>query len=236
MQGQRGQFLGRFLSPQVARLVRERGLAAAFERRRGEISVVAFDLRGFTAFAEAAPADEVMEVVQRYYALVGDVVTRFGGTIKDFAGDGILCLVGAPLAEPDHARCAVALARAAVDETTLLLASRGAALGIGAGIATGAVTTGAVGGEARLEYAAVGPAVNLAARLCDQAAAGEIVSDATTIDRAGDAGAYGFAPSGELRLKGIARPVLAYRDHRTAASSALSIRQEGDSIGPRSKL
>lgn len=219
MQGQRGQFLARFLSPQVARLVRERGLAAALERRRGEVSVVAFDLRGFTAFAETAPTDEVMELVQGYYALVGEIVTRFGGTIKDFAGDGILCLVGAPLPERDQARVAVALARAAVDETTAFLASARAALGIGAGVATGTVTTGAVGGEARLEYAAVGPPVNLAARLCDQAGAGEILYDAATVDRAGETDGAPFEPVGELRLKGISQAVKAYRDGRSAAAS-----------------
>jgi adenylate cyclase len=210
IQGRRGQFLGRFLSPQVVRLVRDRGLTAALERRRGEVSVVAFDLRGFTAFAEAAPPDEVMEIVQGYYARIGEVVTRFGGTIKDFAGDGVLCLVGAPLPDPDHAPRALALARAGVAETAALLATRSAALGIGAGVATGPVTTGAVGGEARLEYAAVGPAVNLAARLCDQAGAGEILADVATIDLAG-ASADGFEPIGELRLKGIARAVAAYR-------------------------
>jgi class 3 adenylate cyclase len=219
MQGQRGQFLGRFLSPQVVRLVRDRGLAAALEQRRGEISVVAFDLRGFTAFAEQAPAEEVMEIVQRYYAAIGEVATRFDGTIKDFAGDGILCLVGAPLPERAHARRALELARAGVAETTALLATRSAALGIGAGVATGLVTTGAVGGPARLEYAAVGPAVNLAARLCDQAGAGEVLADAATMDLAGEAAAAGFEPVGELRLKGIARTVAAYR-HQPGARPA----------------
>jgi adenylate cyclase len=212
IQGQRGQFLGRFLSPQVARLVRERGLAAALEHRRSEISVVAFDLRGFTAFAETSSPEAVMGLVQDYYAFIGETVTHAGATIKDFAGDGILCLVGAPLPEAPHAGRALALGRAGVEGVTRLLAEGGhTGLSIGAGIASGPVTTGAVGGETRLEYAAVGPAVNLAARLCEHAGAGEILADAATIERASPEDARGFHPNGPLPLKGIARPVMSFR-------------------------
>jgi len=212
LQGKRGQFLARFLSPQVAQLVRERGLAAALERRRAEISVVAFDLRGFTAFAEKASPDAVMEVIQDYYAAIGEEVTRSSATIKDFAGDGILCLVGAPLPQSDHARRALALALAARERVSGLLTRRsGASLGLGVGVASGPVTIGAVGGEARLEYAAVGPAVNLAARLCEQASAGEVVADAATIAEAGAGAAADFEPGGSLSLKGVTLPVAVYR-------------------------
>src|SRR5947209_1079357 len=110
VQGQRGQFLARFVSPAVARVVRERGMASAFQRSRVELSVVACDLRGFTAFAETGAPEEVMKLLEDYYSAVGEVVSEFGGSIKDFAGDGILALVGAPIAYPDHARRAVGMA------------------------------------------------------------------------------------------------------------------------------
>ncbi|MBM4265622.1 MAG: adenylate/guanylate cyclase domain-containing protein [Deltaproteobacteria bacterium] len=213
IQGRRGQFLGRFLSPQVAKLVRERGLAAAMEHRRSDLSVVAFDLRGFTPYAESEAPEKVMAVVQAYYEAIGEVVTHCSGTVKDFAGDGVLCLVGAPIAQPDHARRALVLAITGRDRAAEVLhAATGTALGIGVGVASGPVTVGAIGGEARLEYAAVGPAVNLASRLCAQASAGEVIADAHTIALAGDDGVGGFRPAGSLELKGIARPVSVYRE------------------------
>src|SRR5207249_4219658 len=110
VQGQRGQFLARFLSPQVSELVRDRGLSSAIAKDRREISVVACDLRGFTAFSESASPEEVIAVLERFYASAGEVATEFGGTIKDFAGDGILVLVGAPIAYPDHVASAAAMA------------------------------------------------------------------------------------------------------------------------------
>jgi class 3 adenylate cyclase len=150
-------------------------------------------------------------------------VTAAGATIKDFAGDGILCLIGAPLPESAHAERALALGRAGVEGVTRLLAERGdTQLGIGAGIASGPVTTGAIGGETRLEYAAVGPAVNLAARLCEHAVAGEILADAATIERAGPEDAVGFHPNGTLHLKGIARPVTTFR-HALGAEPRASL-------------
>jgi len=103
LQGQRGQFLARFLSPEVARLVRDRGLAAATQRSRVEISAVACDLRGFTAFTESAAPEEVMKLLEEYHDAVAAAVLPHGGSIKDFAGDGILALVGAPVALADHA-------------------------------------------------------------------------------------------------------------------------------------
>jgi hypothetical protein len=84
-----------FLSPEVARAVTEHGLARVMRHERVALSVVACDLRGFTAFSESAAAEEVVELLTGYYDAVGRVVTEFGGTIKDHAGDGVLCLVGA---------------------------------------------------------------------------------------------------------------------------------------------
>ena len=103
-QGQRGQFLGRFLSPQVAEIVRSEGLAAVMRESTAELSVVACDLRGFTRLSEATSSQRVIQVLREYYDAVGGEAAELGGTIKDLAGDGILILVGAPLPYPDHAR------------------------------------------------------------------------------------------------------------------------------------
>lgn len=214
LQGQRGEFLGRFVSPELLRMVRERGLASMMSRSRCEISVVACDLRGFTAFAETAAPEDVMRLLDEYYAAIGAVVTELGGSIKDFAGDGILALVGAPIPQPDHPARALRLGLAMRDRMKEILdrwRTLGIEVGLGVGIATGFATVGAIGGSNRLEYAAVGPAVNLAARLCSRAEAGQVLAEARAVGLAGDAPAlYQLQALGAMDLKGFARPVQAY--------------------------
>lgn len=206
IQGRRGQFLARFLSPQVVRLVAERGLAAAMQETRLELSVVVCDLRGFTAFSETAAPEELMKLLREYYAAMGEAVSEFGGTIKDYAGDGILTLVGAPIPYPDHATRALAMGGRMRERGAALLAARG--LGLGVGVASGPVTVGALGGAERLEYVAVGPTVNLASRLCARAEPGQILVDETTVARAGGDGPEGrFASLDAVELKGFAKPI-----------------------------
>jgi len=178
LQGQRGQFMSRFLSPAVARLVSERGLDTAMQENHLEITVVCCDLRGFTAYAQAHPSSRVLQVLREYYDAVGGIVASYGATIKDFAGDGVLVLVGAPLPEPRHAPLGVEMAqkiRNAVRDVTARASEGATRLGLGVGVASGFVTVGVVGSSGRFEYTAVGPAVNLAARLCEQAADGEVL-------------------------------------------------------------
>jgi class 3 adenylate cyclase len=180
LQGERAQFVGRFVSPEVARLVRERGVERALQRTRLEISALVCDLRGFTRFSELVSSDSVTRLLEEYYDAVGSAVAEAGGTIKDHSGDGVLALFGAPILLADHAPRAVAAARTMRERTADILrrwSMNGCELGIGIGIASGPVTVGAIGGATRLEYVAVGPAVNLASRLCDRAEPGEILVD-----------------------------------------------------------
>ncbi len=189
LQGQRGQFMSRFLSSQVAELVRERGLDGAMQQNYLEITAVVSDLRGFTAYAQAHPSSRVIEVLREYYDAAGQVVSDYGGTIKDFAGDGILILVGAPLPVPNHAMVGLAIARrlrVTAREVTERWSSPAHHLGIGLGVASGFVTVGVIGSASRLEYTAVGAAVNLASRLCEQADDGEVLVDTRAGELAAD--------------------------------------------------
>ncbi|MDB5972856.1 MAG: adenylate/guanylate cyclase protein [Hydrocarboniphaga sp.] len=207
MQGQRGLFMARFLSPEVARLVSERGLRQAMQDSQLTITAVACDLRGFSSFARAVPSQLVIQVLREYYDTAGKVVAQYGGTIKDYAGDGILVLVGAPIALPDHAGRAIELSlrlRSVCQELIEQWSELGPRLGIGVGVASGPVTVGVIGGIARLEYTAVGSAVNLACRLCEQAHDGEILIDDTTQLGAGSLTASSREP---LILKGFGEPV-----------------------------
>ena len=202
--------MSRFLSPQVASLVNTEGLRGAMRDTVQDLSVVCCDLRGFTAFASAHTSDQIIALLREYYDAVGTAVVEVEGTIKDYAGDGVLVLVGAPVAVADHGDRAVRLARRIRERVGMVLANQngsGVHLGIGVGVASGPVTVGVVGGDSRLEYAAVGHAVNLAARLCARARAGEILLDPATVARAQAASVRDFSVRTPLKLKGFAEPV-----------------------------
>lgn len=210
LQGRRGQFLNRFLSPQVLDLVRRRGLRSAMQDDTHDLSIVCCDLRGFTSFAREHGSDEVIALLRTYYDCVGEAVTECEGIVKDYAGDGILVLIGAPLRFDDHAQRAVALAESIVrrwqDGTQ--------PLDVGVGVASGRVTVGIVGGAGRLEYAAVGSAVNLASRLCEEAGPGEVLVAAQTVDEINATGSqFGLEPSTPRRLKGFSDEVATFALH-----------------------
>lgn len=212
-QGRRAQFMARFLAPQVAEMVSRRGLKSATDVQTLEISIVSCDLRGFTAFSAATPSKKVITILREYYDAVGKAAGEFGGTIKDQAGDGVLILVGAPLAFPDHAERAIKLARLIRERAQAVLKrwSDGELhLGIGIGVATGYVTVGVIGAASRLEYTAVGPPVNLASRLCSEAPDGEILIDARTAELAVP-NAFLLSEGDALKLKGFAEPVHTFR-------------------------
>ena len=213
-QGRRAQFLSRFLAPQVADLVREQGLASATREQTIELSVVCCDLRGFTAFSAATESARVIQILREYYDAVGEAAASVGGTIKDQAGDGVLILVGAPIRIENHAHRALELARkirASGVSLTARWSDGNLQLGLGIAVASGFVSVGVIGTASRLEYAAVGPAVNLASRLCSEAAHAEVLVDERTVELAG-----AECPDGELvssaprKLKGFREPVPSY--------------------------
>jgi class 3 adenylate cyclase len=207
VQGARGLFMAQFLAPQVAELVRKRGLRNAMSRQRQTVTMVCCDIRGFTAYAQAHEPEKVMRLLRDFYRAVGAATAAYGGTIKDLAGDGALILLGAPVSFPDQAARALQLARHLQANARATVRGYSPKMGLGVGLATGEVAVGIVGQGARYEYVAVGPAVNLAARLCDEARDGEIRVDAETLTAAGAP----LPAKSELRpLKGVGREVPTY--------------------------
>jgi class 3 adenylate cyclase len=209
-QGERAAFLSRFLSPHVAEQVRHNGLTSVMAPGELDLTVVACDLRGFTAYAEGVPSQAVIDLLNEYYEAVGSAVAEVDGTVKDYAGDGILVLVGAPLPRPDHAAAGLRLAQR-IHEVTRPVIERWSTgphpLGVGVGAASGRVTVGAIGSDARMEYTAVGTPVNLAARLCAAAAPGETLVDQRTASLGEGAG---LEPRPPMRLKGFGAEVAVF--------------------------
>ena len=143
--------------------------------------------------------------------MVGTAVANVGGTIKDQAGDGVLVLIGAPIWFADHADRALELARQIREGSVAFSAEWSTPelqLGVGVGTASGFVTVGVIGAASRLEYTAVGPAVNLASRLCSEAVHGEVLVDERSNELLATTGVRASLRIREpLSLKGFARPV-----------------------------
>jgi class 3 adenylate cyclase/CheY-like chemotaxis protein len=203
--------LKRFLSPQVAELVVSSGDDRMLESHRRDVTVVFCDLRGFTAFSETAEPEEVMSILREYHAGLGALINNFEGTIERFDGDGVMVLFNDPLPCPDPSVRAVRMAvemRDCIAGLTARWRKHGHELGFGIGIAHGYATLGCVGFEGRFQYSVTGTVANLAARLCDQAKSGEILID-SKVHAAVESMAE-LEPVGELALKGLHRPVLAF--------------------------
>ena len=203
--------LRRYLAPQIADLVLSSGENHVLETRRREITVAFCDLRGFTAFAETAEPEEVTAVMREYRACLCAIIHKFEGTLDRFTGDGVMVVFNAPLPCSDPSPRAVQMAvemRRRVDELRTKWRKHGHELGFGVGIAQGYATVGPIGFEDRFDYTAVGTVVNLAERLCGQASSGQVL-----VDRKVHAATEALAdlePAGELTLKGLQRPVLAF--------------------------
>lgn len=206
--GRRGQFMGQFMAPEVATLVRLKGAEHLLKRERRAVSAVFCDLRGFTAYSAAHETQKVVDLLERYYAAVGAAAAAQGGTVKDHAGDGVLLLLGAPVAHKDHAARAAQLAIDLQEVLQPVLVAEG--LSVGVGVASGEATVGAIQGAGRLEYVAVGPAVNLAARLCHSAQAGDVLIDAATHAALDEAMAPLFVARPAETFKGIDDAVTSY--------------------------
>ncbi|HEY8067455.1 MAG TPA: adenylate/guanylate cyclase domain-containing protein [Burkholderiales bacterium] len=200
-----------FFSPQLAELLAAGKGDDLLKTHRREITVQFFDLRGFTAFTGAAEPEEVMELLSDFHGALGKLVMEHEGTIERFAGDSVMVFFNDPLPVERPAeqamRAAIAMMRA-FEPIAALWKKRGHDLGLGAGIAQGFATLGAIGFEGRRDYAAIGPVTNLAARLCAEAKGGQILADRKTV--AALEGSFEFDPVGDLQLKGFSQTVPAF--------------------------
>ncbi len=203
--------LARFVSPQVAELLSSDDGKQLLAGHRAYVTIAYFDLRGFTAFAETAEPEELIDIVRQYHTAAGALVTAHDGTLEHFAGDGLMVFFNdpAPIEEPELQAARLALAmRERIGELAEDWRKRGYELGLGAGIAAGYATLGRIGFEGRYDYGALGSVTNIAARLSDEAAAGQILLTQRTY--AALEGRVEANPVAQLELKGLARPMDAY--------------------------
>ncbi len=200
--------LSRFLSPQVAALVSSPEGEQMLAGHRREATAVFADLRGFTAFSDAAEPEEVLSVLRDYHAAMGEQIVEHGGTLEHFAGDGMMIFFNDPVLQTDHVARAVRMSMAMRDRFADLgarWARLGFELGLGIGIATGYATLGRIGFEGRYDYGMVGTSVIVASRLSSAAEAGQILLNPRAFAAVEDV--VSVESVGDLTLKGLVRPI-----------------------------
>ncbi len=156
---------GRHVGREVAQAALERDGDVELGGELREVAVVFVDVIGSTRLTLRHRPHEVVDLLNRFFALVVEVVEENCGWVNKFEGDAALCVFGAPTASPDAAGDALCAARALQERFASDLDGAGAGIGVSAGPAV----AGNVGARERFEYTVIGDPVNEAARLCELA-------------------------------------------------------------------
>ncbi len=173
------------------------------------ITVLFADIRGFTRISEHASPEKIVQLLNRYFSAMTDIIFAHGGTLDKYLGDGLMALFGAPTVTPKDAAnamsAAVAMQRRMLSINDELRAEGYPEIGIGIGLHTGEVIVGYIGSERRSEYTAIGDTVNTASRLESNAKAGEILVSEVTAQAARSR--YQLATRDPISVKNREQPV-----------------------------
>jgi adenylate cyclase len=189
---------GRHVGEEVARAALDRGVELGGEVR--EVAVLFVDVVGSTGIAARRPAPEVVELLNRFFGVVVDVVDEHGGWINKFEGDAALAVFGAPAPLEDRDARALAAARV----LGARLQEEVPDLSAGVGVAAGEVVAGNIGTTARFEYTVIGDPVNRAARLTEYAKDldGRVAADSSMLEHAGSEERGRWRECEEVTLRG----------------------------------
>jgi class 3 adenylate cyclase len=196
--------LSRFMSKQLVDAIVKGEHPLSLGGKRTMVSVLFADVVGFTPLAEAREAEQIVALLNELFSMLTEIVFRHGGTVDKFIGDAIMAVWGAPVAQEDHARRALA---AAEDMMRFLeTANEGwkekydIEIRLGVGVNSGEAIVGNIGSQKRMEYTVIGDVVNVAARLEAIAQPNQVLVAEATRDLVGDA--FALQKLGERKLTG----------------------------------
>lgn len=212
MDGMRETFR-RYLDREVADKLIASPAPESMKGESKEVSVLFADVRRFTPFAESHSPEATVAALNEVFSRLNPVVLKHKGVVSKFTGDGFMVLFGAPISMSDHARRAVDCAGELQREMAALNRVRRQRaeipLEIGIGVASGDVVAGSLGTNTRSEYTVIGSVVNLAARLEEKAAGGQVLVDPETAGAVGDGVA--LRSLGLLWMDGLSKSVSVFQ-------------------------
>jgi class 3 adenylate cyclase/tetratricopeptide (TPR) repeat protein len=190
-----------------------RGEPGDAERQRRHVTVLFADVSGFTALSEQLDPESVHLLMDGCFTVLGEQIQRYEGTVTQYAGDGLMAIFGAPVAQEDHAaraaHAALDIQEALADYAREVEDRLGVAFRMRIGLNTGLVVVGRIGDDLRMDYTALGDTVNLAARLQQVAEPGDVVASERTRREAGDA--FEWLDLGTRMVRGKNTPVRMFR-------------------------
>jgi adenylate cyclase len=197
---------GRYVPKTIAdALISDRGLPEPVE---GTATVLFIDVAGFTKMTEASGPRRVVGVLNEFFDEATVTITRYDGVVTQFIGDAIMATFNLPVEDPEHAANAF---RAALDIIDLVSSRTfdGQHLAIRAGIATGPVMAGSVGGGGRQSYSLYGNTVNLSARLeaLNKEHGTQLLIDAATVERLHGVPVHEI---GRIEVRGFSEPAAVF--------------------------
>jgi len=210
------QTFRRYVSPRVADKILEdsqlRDTLLSTADVRAHAVVLFADLRGFTSISERLEPHCVVPLLNEFFSLLTEITFRHEGTVFHMAGDCLMLGFGVPLEQPDSPERAVRAAREMLARFGALACSwkerYQVDAGLGIGINEGDVVAGNIGSSSYMNYTIIGDTVNIAARLCKRARAGEMLFSGAlkqSLDAHGmDVGA---TPLPSLQLRGRTHPI-----------------------------
>src|SRR6266704_820394 len=218
---------GRFLPEYVVKQMLENPDSFKLGGVLQTITILFADIRGFTRISEHAPPEKIVQLLNRYFSAMTDIIVAHGGTLDKYLGDGLMALFGAPTTTPQDGanavNAAVAMQRRIISINQELREEGLPEIGVGIGLHTGEAIVGYVGSERRSEYTAIGDAVNTASRLESNARGGQIlISDAAS---KAARGRYRLLPREPIMVKNREQPVILWEVDWQKASGSLPINQ-----------
>jgi adenylate cyclase len=181
----------------------------SMEGERRIVTMLFCDVKGSTAMAEQLDPEEWTEIMNEVFEHLIAPVYHYEGTLARLMGDAILALFGAPIAHEDDPQRAVLAGLEIVQRMEKYQQRSGRELNVRVGINTGLVVVGEVGSDLRVEYTAMGDAVNLAARMEQTDIPGTIQVAESTYKLVESL--FEFEPLGGIEVKGKSEPVTVYR-------------------------
>lgn len=181
--------------------------------QKKEIAVLFVDIRGFTPLSEALAPEQVVKVLNRYLEITTKAIFDNGGTVDKFIGDATMALFNAPLNQEDYifhaVKAGLDMAAAGKELEAEFEKLAGKKVGFGIGVNCGEAVIGNIGTAKRMDYTAIGSAVNTAARLESRAKAGEVLVSREIYEHLKDR--IQAESLGPCSLKGISEPVEIFR-------------------------
>lgn len=202
----------RFVSPAVAKHYQAQETDdLLMHSQRVEASILFVDLVNYTKFSQQNSPEVVAGLLNIYFSIFSEICHLHSGNVDKFIGDCAMLVFGCPVIDANHRQHALECAISIRDSVEALNQYRSNQnlphLGIRVGIASGSVLAGLLGSPERLNYSVVGEAANLAARLCDKAPAGQILTDQSFVEALPTQLTLTTQPTQTLKVKGFATPI-----------------------------